>query len=120
MVNFAPKRNARYTSGIPFATLLSFFLPLPSESVRAFGVRSYTLTSEPNFLGSIGSQFSLPIFLRFARADVQQLLILLLLLLLFLTDVLFYCIVKSASMSKYRHEINVLFLSSAITLAQLG
>ena len=119
MVNFAPKRNAKYTSGIPFATLLSFFLPLPSESVRAFGVRSYTLTSEPNFLGSIGSQFSLPIFLRFARADVQQLLILLLLL-LFLTDVLFYCIVKSASMIKYRHEINVLFLSSAITLAQLG
>ena len=118
MVNFAPKRNARYTSEIPFATLLSFFfLPLPSESVRAFGVRSYTLTSEPNFLGSIGSQFSLPIFLRFARADVQQLLILLLLL---LTDVLFYCIVKSASMIKYRHEINVLFLSSAITLAQLG
>ena len=29
MVNFAPKRNARYTSGIPFATLLSFFYPYP-------------------------------------------------------------------------------------------
>ena len=26
MVHFAPKRNARYTSGIPFPTLLSFFL----------------------------------------------------------------------------------------------
>ena len=119
MVNFAPKRNARYTSGIPFTTLLSFFYPYPQSLYgrSAFGVRSYTLTSEPNFLGSIGSQFSLPIFLRFARADVQQLLILLLLL---LTDVLFYCIVKSASMIKYRHEINVLFLSSAITLEQLG
>ena len=87
-----------------------------------------TLTPEPNFLGSIlGSQFSLPIFLRFAHADAQQLLTLLLLLLLVvvvvvvvLTDVRrFYCIVKSASMIKDRHEINVLFLRSAITLAQL-
>ena len=33
MVTFAPKRNARYTSSIPFPTLLSF-LPLPSASVR--------------------------------------------------------------------------------------
>ena len=87
-----------------------------------------TLTPEPNFLGSIlGSQFSLPIFLRFAHADAQQLLTLLLLLLVVvvvvvvLTDVRrFYCIVKSASMIKDRHEINVLFLRSAITLAQLG
>ena len=75
---------------------IEFFLPLPSESVRAFGVRSHTLTSEPNFLGSIGPQFSLPIFLRFARADVQQLLILFLLLsLLFLTDVLFIVLLKA-------------------------
>ena len=33
MVNFAPKRKERFTSEIPFPTLLSF-LPLPSASVR--------------------------------------------------------------------------------------
>ena len=27
MVDFAPQRNARYTSGFPFSTLLSFFTP---------------------------------------------------------------------------------------------
>ena len=27
MVDFAPQRNARYTSGFPFSTLLSFFYP---------------------------------------------------------------------------------------------
>ena len=29
MVHFAPKRNARYTSGIPFPTQLSVFTPTP-------------------------------------------------------------------------------------------
>ena len=33
MFNFAPKPNARYPSGIPFLTLMSF-APLPSASVR--------------------------------------------------------------------------------------
>ena len=41
MVNFVSKRNSRYTSLIPFLTILTFFLPPPSESVRSVGVRSY-------------------------------------------------------------------------------
>ena len=40
MVHFAPKRNARYTSGIPFPTLLSFFFT-PTLIVCTVSVRSY-------------------------------------------------------------------------------
>ena len=53
MVDFAPQRNARYTSGFPFYTLLSFFYPY-LKSVYGRSAFDRTLTSYPNFLGSIG------------------------------------------------------------------
>ena len=40
MADFAPQRNLRYTSGFPFLPY-RVFLPLPLESVRTVGVRSY-------------------------------------------------------------------------------
>ena len=74
MVNFAPQRNARHTSGFPFPTLLSF-LPLPLESVRTVGVRSYADVITKFSRIHRFPQFSLALGLRLAHADGSLLLL---------------------------------------------